>query len=156
MKAFALNIVVALVWASTIGPFTPGNVLAGFLIGYFVLWLLRKQLKTRYTSRAFQMLKLILLFLYELWLSAFRVAIDVLSPRMTFRPGIVGLPLASDDDVQITVLANLITLTPGTLSMDVSTDKSVLYVHAMRADDPEGLKQSIKSGFEAQIKEALD
>ncbi len=102
-----------------------------------------------------EMVKLILLFLYELVMSALRVAVDVLNPFMTFRPGIIALPLESDDNLQITLLANFITLTPGTLSVDVSTDKSVLYIHAMRADDPEGLRASIKNGFEAQIRKAL-
>lgn len=102
-----------------------------------------------------EFVKLILLFLYELLMSSLQVARDVLSPRMTFRPGIIALPLESDDDVQITVLANLITLTPGTLSVDVSTDKKMLYIHAMRADDPAGLRASIKDGFEVQIKKAL-
>lgn len=155
MIMFALNLLLALIWAAITGHFTPGNVVAGFILGSAALWLVRSQFESRYFERGIQMVRLVLLFLYELVMSAFRVALDVVSPRMTFRPGIIGVPLDSDSDVQITLLANLITLTPGTLSIDVSTDKSMLYIHAMRADDPEGLVQSIKDGFEAQIKEAL-
>lgn len=100
-------------------------------------------------------LKLVWLFLYELVLSALRVARDVLTPKMRFRPGIIGVPLTVEDDVQITLLANLITLTPGTMSVDVSTDKTTLYVHAMHGDDPDGLIHDLRQGFERQIKETL-
>lgn len=156
MNLFALNIILALVWASITGAFTPGNVVAGFILGSLALWMVRNQFDTRYFSRGYELPRLILLFLYELVMSALRVALDVISPRRTFRPGIIGIPLDTKSDLQTTVLANLITLTPGTLSIDVSTDKTMLYIHAMRADDPEGLVKSIKEGFEAQIREALD
>lgn len=155
MNLFALNLVLAMVWAAITGAFTPLNVFAGFVIGSLALGLLRHQFGTRYFDRGTQLIKLMLLFLYELVLSALRVARDVLRPRMRFQPGIIAFPLASDDDVQITLLANLITLTPGTLSIDVSTDKTTLYIHAMYAHDPESLKREIRDGFERQIKETL-
>jgi len=155
MNLFALNLVLAVVWATITGTFTPVNMLAGFVIGSFAIGVLRLQYETKYFLRGWYIVKLVWLFLYELVLSAFRVAADVLRPRMSFKPGIIALPLTTDDDVQITVLANLITLTPGTLSVDVSTDKTTLYVHAMRADDPDGLIQDLREGFERQIKETL-
>lgn len=155
MNLFALNLVLAMVWAAITGAFTPLNMFAGFVIGSMALGLLRNQFGTKYFSRVVQVIKLILLFFYELVLSALRVAHDVLRPRMQFRPGIIAYPLTTNDDVQITLLANLITLTPGTLSVDVSTDKTTLYIHAMYAHDPEALKRDIRDGFERQIKEAL-
>lgn len=155
MNLFTLNLILALVWAAITNAFTPLNVFAGFIVGSFALGLLRYQFRTKYFDRGRQMVKLILLFLYELVLSAFRVARDVLRPTMRFRPGIIAYPLTLDDDVQITLLANLITLTPGTLSVDISTDKSTLYIHAMHAHDPDDVRKSIHQGFERQIKETL-
>jgi multicomponent Na+:H+ antiporter subunit E len=98
---------------------------------------------------------LFLLFIYELVLSAWRVAVMVLSPRMDLKPGIIAYPLKVDRDFEITILANLITLTPGTLSVDVSDDRRILYVHAIDASDPEATKRDIAEGFERKIMEAF-
>ncbi len=155
MNLFALNLVLAFIWAAITGAFTPLNMFAGFVIGSFAIGILRHQFGSKYFSRFTEVVKLVLLFLYELFMSALRVAWDVLRPRMSFQPGIIAYPLTTEDEVQITLLANLITLTPGTLSVDVSTDKTTLYIHAMRADDPEGLIRDIREGFERQIKETL-
>lgn len=137
MNLFALNLVLAFVWAAITNAFTPLNFFVGFVIGSFALGMVRYQFQTKYFQRGALILKLVWLFLYELVLSALRVAKDVLTPGMKFRPGIVAYHLTTDDDAQITLLANLITLTPGTMSVDVSTDKTTLYVHAMHAHDPE-------------------
>jgi multicomponent Na+:H+ antiporter subunit E len=155
MNLFALNVILALIWAAITNAFTPLNVLVGFVIGSMALWLLRWDFNDDYLSRSFKILGLVLLFLSELLKSAFRVAWDVVRPGLNFQPGIIAYPLTTDDDLQITILANLISLTPGTLSVDVSTDKTTLYIHAMHAHDPEELRRDIRDGFERQIKEAL-
>lgn len=155
MNLFALNVLLALVWAAITNAFTPLNVFAGFIVGSIALWVLRKEFQTKYFLRGHRILRLALLFLYELVMSALRVARDVLRPGLNFQPGIIAYHLTTDDNAQITLLANLITLTPGTLSVDVSSDKSTLYVHAMHAHDPEGLCKDIRDGFERQIKETL-
>jgi multicomponent Na+:H+ antiporter subunit E len=73
----------------------------------------------------------------------------------TMSPAIIAFPLSVSRDVEITILANLITLTPGTLSVDVSADRKWLYVHALDCKDPEALKQSIADGFERRVIEAF-
>ncbi|MEN8150722.1 MAG: Na+/H+ antiporter subunit E [Planctomycetota bacterium] len=106
-------------------------------------------------SRIPRGLGLLFFFLWELVLSSIRVARDVLSPRPRFKPGIVGVPLDAETDAEITLLACLITLTPGTLSLDVSEDRKTLYVHAMRVEDPEAFRREIKAGFERRVLEFL-
>jgi multicomponent Na+:H+ antiporter subunit E len=96
-------------------------------------------------------LALILLFLKELILSALRVAWLAVQPRITIRPAIVAYPLTVTTDAQITLLANMITLTPGTLSVDVSDDRKWLYVHAIDIESKEALIGSIAAGFETSI-----
>jgi len=91
------------------------------------------------------------LFVYELVLSAWRVAVLVMSPKLDIKPGIFAYPLKVDRDFEITLLANLITLTPGTLSVDVSEDRRTLYVHALDCSDPEQLRRDIAEGFERRI-----
>ena len=94
-------------------------------------------------------------FLWQLLLSNLRVAYDVITPRLHMRPGIIAVPLDAKTDQEITLLANLITLTPGTLSLDVSEDRRVLYVHAMFVDSPDEVRDSIKNGFERRLLELI-
>ncbi len=81
-----------------------------------------------------------------------RVAARMLSPNMRLRPGIIAVPLDLERDWQITLLANLITLTPGSLSVDLSEDRRVLFVHLLELDDPEAARREIKDGFERRIR----
>ena len=96
-------------------------------------------------------LALILLFVKELLLSALRVAWLAVQPRITLRPASVAYPLTVTTDAQITLLANMITLTPGTLSVDVFDDRKWLYVHAIDIESREALIGSIAAGFETRI-----
>jgi len=71
------------------------------------------------------------------------------------RPGIVAVPLDAETDAEITLLANLLTLTPGTLSLDVSADRRFLYVHMMYIEDADVARRQIKDGYERRVLEVL-
>lgn len=96
---------------------------------------------------------LALLFIGELISSAVQVSLLVLSPNLKrrLRPGIIAYPLTVLSDAEITLLANLITLTPGTLSIDVSDDRKFLYIHALDVPDKQKLIGKIAGGFETQV-----
>ncbi len=156
MSLFLVNVLLALAWAAVTGSFTFLNLAFGFVLAMGTLSLIREQVgSVGYFSRARRVISLFLLFVYELILSAWRVAVLVLSPRMDLKPGIFAYPLKVDRDFEIALLANLITLTPGTLSVDVSDDRRTLYVHAIDASDPEQARRDIASGFERKIMEAF-
>lgn len=72
-------------------------------------------------------------------------------PDLGIRPGVVAMPLDVQGDFQIFLVANLITMTPGTLSIDVSSDRRVLYVHCMYIRDVEAMKRELKDGIEAEV-----
>lgn len=93
------------------------------------------------------------IFLRELALSVKDVVITVLNPRRPIRSAIVAVPLDVESRAGITLLANMITLTPGTTSLHVSKDHSTLYVHVMNASDYSVAQ--IKDGFERRVKEVL-
>ncbi len=93
------------------------------------------------------------LFFWELLLSAKEVAIIVLRPHRPIRSAIVAVPLDLRSDAGITMLANMITLTPGTTSLHISNDRSLLYVHVMNVSDASVTQ--IKSGFEYRIGKVL-
>ena len=95
-------------------------------------------------------------FLYELIVSSFKVAWDVITPRHHARPGILAVPLDVRTDAGVTVLANLVSLTPGSLSLNVSADRRVLFVHVMFIDDVADARAEIKDNMERRVKEALE
>lgn len=99
----------------------------------------------------FKVLGFVLFYAKEVVLSNLRVAYDVLTPSDKSSPAIIALPLSAKSDAEILLVANLISMTPGTLSMDVSSDKKTLYVHAMFAESPEALVKDLKENFEGRV-----
>ncbi|WP_435361505.1 Na+/H+ antiporter subunit E [Haloarchaeobius sp. DFWS5] len=84
------------------------------------------------------------LFLWELLTANYDVAKRVLSPSMPINPVVVEVPLRVEKPVAITTIANSITLTPGTLTMDYDEDRNALYVHAIAAEDYESLVEPVR------------
>ena len=82
---------------------------------------------------------------------AIGVAWLAVRPKLRLRPAIVAFPLTVSSDAQITMLANMITLTPGTLSIDVSDDKKTLYIHTIDLGDREDMVGRIAGGFETRV-----
>jgi multicomponent Na+:H+ antiporter subunit E len=153
-----LTIVLAAGWVAATGDVGIPNLFFGAIVAAAGLFVIRDHVKgTRYVVRLLRMLSLAALFVYELFVSAFRVALLVLRPDMRshLKPGIIAFPLTITRDAEITLLANMITLTPGTLSVDVSDDRKVLYVHAISVSDRDALVRDIAGGFEKKIIEAF-
>jgi multicomponent Na+:H+ antiporter subunit E len=158
MSRGAIIAILAVLWAAVTGAVTLPNLVLGGVIATLALWLIRDRLRPRRgRGRIWRIASLAFLFLRELMMSAISVAIWTLRPDLNEKlsPGFVAFPLTVDRDFEITLLANMITLTPGTLSVDVSADRKWLYVHALDCRDPEALKQNIATGFEQKILEAF-
>ncbi len=153
---FLLNILLALAWTALTGQFDPVNFMSGFILGYLALWLVQRVVgPSNYFKKVYQVISFVLFFVVALVQANLRVAYEVLTLAHTMRPGIVAIPLDVKTDAAITLLANLITLTPGTLSLDVSADRRVLYVHTMYVDDVEQFRREIKEGFERRVMEVF-
>ncbi|APH71507.1 Na+/H+ antiporter subunit E [Aquibium oceanicum] len=156
MTIYLINILLALAWVAITGSATISNFIFGFVLGAGALYLIREQVGSLgYFQRTRRVVSLFALFLYELVLSSWRVAVLVVQPKMDLKPGIFAYPLKVDREFEITLLANLITLTPGTLSVDVSEDRRFLYVHALDCSDPDQTRLDIANGFERRIMEAF-
>lgn len=155
MNLAVLTLLLAIGWAAATGSFTLPNMLFGALVGGFCLFLIRGQIGgKRFWRRLLRMLALALQFLKELVESAVRVGMMVLRPRLAVRPAFIAFPLTAATDVEITLLANLVTLTPGTLSVDVSADRKFLLIHAIDVADRDELIRSIRDGLEKKVLEA--
>ena len=156
MILFIFNLLLAIVWVAITGSASFLNLLFGFALAAVALSIVRASYGGGlYRGRVRKIISLLLLFLGELAKSAWAVAVAVMSPKMDVKPGIFAFPLTVERDFEITLLANLITLTPGTLSVDVSDDRKILYVHALDCSDPEAIRRSIADGFERRIMEAF-
>lgn len=157
MQLFITNVLISMLWALLTGRVTVGNLAIGFALGYFSLTLLYAGSgnKSSYFQKTVQLLSFTLFFFKELIVSSWRVAVDVVKPLPLMRPGVVGIPIDAETDLEITLLANVISLTPGTLSLDVSEDRKTLYIHAMYVVNPDDLRKEIKDGLERRLLELL-
>lgn len=166
MKLFLLNLLLAFFWAAVSGTFSPASLVVGFVLGYAVLLLVRPAFgPSAYYAGLWRGLAFAAFYVWELILSSVRVAFDVLTPRLRARPGIITLPTDARTDAEITVLANLISLTPGTLTLDVSSKDAAgegkgaagdaprtLLVHAMYLDDgADALRADLREDLEERV-----
>jgi len=157
LRTLLLSVFLGLLWLVLTGEYTVLNFILGMVLSFLLIIY-----SGTYTGISLKIKKihkiifLIFFFLFELILANIRVTFEILSPPLRMKPGIVKIPLSLDDNFQITLLANLITLTPGSLTLDVSEDKKFIYIHSMYIKDREKFISSIKNGFEKRIKEIFN
>lgn len=151
-----MNIMLMLVWVALTGDFVFLNFFFGFLLGFLAIWMAERNRSGRkYFKLIPAALSFVGFFLLELIKANIHVAYEVMTPTMHMKPGIVKVPLDAKTDLEITTLANLISLTPGTLSLDVTEEGDALFIHAMYINDKEEFIDSIKNGFERKVLELL-
>lgn len=149
-----LNFLLAFLWMFFTMSYEPIAFFKGYFFGLVIIFVFRRFFHTRfYLYRVLAVIKLLLIFIRELILSNLSVLKLVLKPKLDLKPGIFAYPTVLEKDWEITVLANLITLTPGTLVVDVSPDNKLLYIHAVDIDDADEAIDSIKNTFEKAIME---
>ena len=153
MNGLVINLLLAFAWAAMTGDFSFMSLATGAVLGFFALWISQPLtgIDRLYFQRFWRSVYLGLFFLWELLLSSVKVAWDVIRPVPQNNPALIEIPLTVKSDFEILLLTNLISLTPGTLSVDVTEDRETLIVHAMFADDAEAIRRDIKDGFERLI-----
>lgn len=153
---FLLNILLAIAWILLTGEVTAENFIEGLIIGYIILWVSKAALGgTKYFKKIPKAIGFFFYFVKELIIANLKVAYDIITPKDYMQPGIVAVPLDAQTDMEITLLANLITLTPGSLSLDVSKDKKILYVHSIYVEDLDEFRENLKQGLEKKLLEVL-
>jgi multicomponent Na+:H+ antiporter subunit E len=149
-----LNFFLAYIWMFLSTNYSSLAFFKGYFFGALILFVLRRFFKQRfYLINVIAVIKLFFLFCSELIKANVAVLKVVLSPKLSMQPAIFALETELEKDWEITLLSNLITLTPGTLVIEVSEDNKILYIHAMDIDDVEQAKSDIKNTFEKAIKE---
>ena len=140
-----IGVVLALLWVFVNGPpLAPlpllGSFLGGLVVGLPLAYVFRRLYAdrtdpTRLVRVAPYAVLYVVVFLWDLITANLDVAYRVLSPRMPIHPDVIVVPLRVESDAAITTIANSITLTPGTLTMDYDEDRNALYVHAIDGRD---------------------
>jgi multicomponent Na+:H+ antiporter subunit E len=127
--------------------------LVGYAVGYTVLAFLGRGsvMPSTLVSRTGHALGLASFFAWELLLANFRVAADVLRGNR-IEPAVVAIPLDVTSDGEILLLAMMINITPGSVTIDLSDDRRTLYVHVMHMKSAEATRREIKGGFERRVK----
>ena len=150
-----IGVILAVLWLFVRGvALTPSTVLGEFLIGLVaglpIAFVFRRMYTARIDGAALvraipAAVVYVVLFVKELVIANLDVAYRVLWPSMPIRPAVIRLPLRVEKDIAITTIANSITLTPGTLTMDYDEKRNALYVHAIYCDDPTDVTAPIRN-----------
>jgi multicomponent K+:H+ antiporter subunit E len=153
-----LSLVLWLAWLALNNTLAPAHIMLGALLAC-VLPLTGLHLTDGTWPRLHRPIlacRLVLRVLWDIVVSNIEVMRRVLGPEAAIRPGFLRVPIELTDDWAITTLAGIITLTPGTLTADVAADRSYLLIHAFHVDDAQKIIDSIKTRYEAPLKEIYE
>ncbi|MCX7833115.1 MAG: Na+/H+ antiporter subunit E [Ignavibacteria bacterium] len=164
------SLIFASIWVILSSELTFYNYILGYIISYFILLYVGsiafplvdkhkdKSFLKKYTtilfiliSRVWKAIVLFFYFLFELIKANFIVTFEILTPNFYMKPAVIAYPLDLKTDFQISILANFLTLTPGSLTIDVSPDKKFMYIHSMYVKDVDKFISHLKNGLEKRI-----
>jgi len=155
IQQFGFNVLIAFVWFFLDKTYTVAEFAVGFMLGAIITGFYVKLSDKRnfYLGRFLIFLKFLIVCLYELYVACFQVLRLVLSFKPNLKPGIIRMDVDMPTDFQLVFLASLINLTPGTLTLEVSSNKKTLYIHALNINDAEEIINGIRRSFEDGIRE---
>ena len=151
------NLLLAMTWAALQGELSLGNLIVGYGLGYLVLSALARGgvLSSNYQNKVRAVLSLASFLFRAFIIANVRMAIDVFRSTSQLAPGIVRVPLDVRSDYEILMLVTMINLTPGTIAVDVASDRSALFLHVMHVTSPDEVRAEIKGSFERRVLEIM-
>lgn len=153
----ALSIYMWGLWLLLVNDITVGHILLGAVLAWLIPFLTQ-----RFWPEAMRMHKpgvaarFVLLVLWDIVIANAVLAVRILGPSSKLRPAFMVLPLDLQQDFAITLLASTISLTPGTVSADLSPDRNALLIHVLHVDDIDASISAIKKRYEAPLKEIFE
>lgn len=150
-----LTLILAIVWTLLQNEISAGMVVFGVILGIIIPWITSIWWPDRPDGiRLGKMISYSLIVLWDILVANVQVAWIVLTvPNAKLKPAWIAIPLELKQPEAITVLAGTITLTPGTVSADLSDEGHSLLVHVLHTDDPDGVRDDIKSRYERRLLE---
>lgn len=153
-----LTLTLTVVWLMLLNDLSLGGLLFGLLLGITIPLLTATFWPNRpRVSRPLKIAEYVLVVLWDIVVANVKVAYIVLfKSNAQIRPHFIAIPLEIYSPEAITVLAGTITMTPGTVTADLSADGRALLVHCLDTDDPEGEIDGIKQRYETRLKEIFE
>ncbi|MFX0544854.1 Na+/H+ antiporter subunit E [Roseovarius sp. S1116L3] len=150
-----LTVLLTVVWLLLQKTVSPGMIVFGIILGVLIPWITSAWWpETPKGFRPGRMVIYVIIVLWDIMVANVQVAWIVLTkPNSKLRPAWVVVPLDLRQPEAITILAGTITLTPGTVSADLSDEGHSLLVHALHTDDPDAVRDDIKHRYERRLKE---
>ncbi|MEJ2053129.1 MAG: Na+/H+ antiporter subunit E [Calditrichaceae bacterium] len=152
-----------LAWLALTGVTRLQEVITGLIVSAIVAllagrFLVTDQKKNSLIKRLIYGIRYILKFLWEMLKANLHVAYIVLHPKLPIKPGIVKISTKLKKDTSLTFLSNSITLTPGTLTVDIDPDKHNLYIHwiDVESEDPDVNTRNVGGRFEPLLTEVFE
>jgi len=157
VNALLSNLLLALAWTGITATFTPANFTLGFVIGFAAMWVTQRVPGLpRYPRRTWSILSLAIYALLEVFRANIRIAREIIIADQ-IRPAILSVPIRVRTDSEVTVLAWLVALTPGTTPVDISPDGEHMLIHFtnLPVGGSEAARLSIIEGFEQRVLRAM-
>lgn len=151
MKFFLSHLIFSFLWGKFWNDFSFLILFFGFLLGWLIFYFIPFPGFRPYAKKLLFFLKFLLNFFAEIVLANLQVARAALKPKLDLKPSFLAYPLKVQNDLEITLLANAITLTPGTISVEVSADKKTLFIHALFGEEDQAIMQRIQKKLEEPI-----
>lgn len=151
-----INLLIAITWMLLKEDWDVVSFGAGYFIGFVIIASMRRFFPVPFYGRKMiAVIKLLLLFIIELFKSSVVVLTEIVRPQLKIKPGIFRTETILDTDFEMTLLVTLLTLTPGSVIMEIDPKAKVMFIHAMDADDFHNNIQKTKSKFEKAIIEVM-
>ncbi len=152
-----LSLVLLAVWLLLANDASPGNLLLGALLGWGISLLIGRRLWLRpmQLRRPDLMVRLAGCVLFDIVQANLEVAVLVLGPVARMRPAFIQVPLDLEHEMALTALIGIVSLSPGTLCAELSDDRRTLLIHVLHLQDEAALIGTIKSRYEAPLKEII-
>lgn len=149
-----LMVLLALIWLALVNSVALGQIVLGLFLGWVIVWLCRGfLLDVPRMKRPFRFAGFILMVFYDIVLANLHVARLVLGRPERLQPAFVEVPMAIEDEFLLSLLACVVSLTPGTVSAGLSADHKTLLLHGLDVPDAQALIDQVKSRYEAPLLE---
>lgn len=148
-----INLFIATLWVFLQDEWSFLSFFAGYLVGIFVLFLMRRFFAHNFYLITFlNIFRLFVVFIHELFTSSIEVVMQVIRPKLDITPGIFTLETDLEGELEISLLSFLLCLTPGSVVVEVSDDNKVFYVHGLDIPTSSDSLLKSKERFEKSIK----
>lgn len=152
-----MTLTLTALWLLLVNSAAPGQIVLGLILGWVIpLFTQRFWPETVHIHRPFALLRFIIRVLGDIVVANLTVARLILGHPQRLRPAFVLMPLALKSDLAISLLANTICLTPGTVSARLTLDRRHLLVHTLDTANPEQLIATLKSRYETPLQEIFE